>query len=375
MAKKPEKLWLVGILSGIKYIQRENSISGFKEWNLGDKEDKDLVVYDFEHPHDEAEANATFQNEAWRDKLKLALLEAQNSCKENTSEVLEKALNIFPELKSFQSFIYQAAFTGGDHKFLHSPKLFYFCQNIGNWSVLIVPKPEYIGLEQGVADIVNKKEGETLKSMTEDVYKYLEKKQPQSLWIVGVLMSSSPPGFGGLEYAQENLFGEFLNWGLGNMKDKHVFLFEFQHPHDEEKAQATVLNEAWENKVKLAFLEAQNDMNQSVFRTRSDPPGFKDETDLVLERTDKLLPELKKYQRIIFRVGKNANYQCVNSPKLFFFCQVIRNYLVVVIEPPETPEGEAEAEAEPDSLSSINLDDLQLNDDETTLSGINFFKI
>ena len=39
VAKKPETLWLVGILSGIQRIQRENLITGFREWNLGDKEE------------------------------------------------------------------------------------------------------------------------------------------------------------------------------------------------------------------------------------------------------------------------------------------------------------------------------------------------
>ena len=138
-------------------------------------------------------------------------------------------------------------------------------------------------------------------------------------------------------------------------------VFDFQHPHDEAKAKETVLNDAWTNKVKLAFLEAQIDMKVSVFRSKTDPPGFKDQTDLVLEKADKLFPELTNYQRIIFKIGDNFTYQLVNSDKIFCFCQVIGHFLVVVAEPPKAPETD-EVESEDSALSS-HLDNLQLNDE------------
>lgn len=130
------------------------------------------------------------------------------------------------------------------------------------------------------------------------------------------------------------------------------------------------MNEEWTSKVTSAFLEAQEGMDESVIRSESDPQDFKDQTDLVLEKADELFPELKNYQRIIFRIDDNISYQLIHSEKLFYFCQVIRNFLVVVVEPLKVPEGDVEAdEAELDSFFTSNLDNLQLNDKAL---GINF---
>ena len=361
-AKKPDSLWIVGISSNCVKIGFKDWISGFSQYNLGDKEDKDCVVFEFQQSHDEVEANATVLNEDWQNKVKLAFLEAQNG-REEADEIIEKADDIFSELKSYQRIIFKTE-TGGFIYVKSSPQLFSFHQFIGKYYVLIIPKPENIGLEEEVCDIVNKKGGETLKCIADIVYKHLETKQPQSLWIVGVFSGTCG------EYAKDNLFDVFFKWNLGNTKDKNLVVFDFQHPHDEAKAKETVLNDAWTNKVKLAFLEAQIDMKVSVFRSKTDPPGFKDQTDLVLEKADKLFPELTNYQRIIFRIGDNFTYKLVNSDKIFCFCQVIGHFLVVVAEPPKAPETD-EVESEDSALSS-HLDNLQLNDEPTGIVVIVF---
>ncbi len=51
----------------------------------------------------------------------------------------------------------------------------------------------------------------------------------------------------------------------------------------------------------------------------------------------------------------------MNSDKIFYFCQVIGRFLVVVVEPPKTAEAD-EVEPEDSALSS-HLDNLQLNDE------------
>ena len=72
--KKPDSYWIVCVVRGSTKASNRNSaikaINSFVNYDLGDSEDKDLVVYELEHPHDEAEAQTTVLNEAWGNKVK-----------------------------------------------------------------------------------------------------------------------------------------------------------------------------------------------------------------------------------------------------------------------------------------------------------------
>jgi len=346
-AKKPDSHWLVVVLSGCKAIGKKNLVKEFTNWDLGKAEDKDLVVLEFEKPHSKEEADETVLNEDWGNKVKLAFLEAQRG-KEKGLEILEKADELFPELKSYQRIIFKKT-DAVSHHMWHNLKLFYFYKVVGDWLVLITfdpTKPRKTGLAKEICDIVNAKGEETVKSIAESVYNHLDTKKPESLWIVGIVSGCRP-----IMIARQTFVKGFMYWKLGNKKeDKDLVVYEFQHPHDETGAKATVMNEVWINKVKLAFLEAQRG---------------KDSASQVLEKADELFPELKKYQRIIFKNYDTVSYQWWHSTKLFYFCQVIGDWLVMVIESPKTPapvepSEPVVAETTDDSLSNT-MENLQVD--------------
>ena len=148
----------------------------------------------------------------------------------------------------------------------------------GNYNIPVAkaPAPKKTGLEGEVCDIVNNKGGEPVKSIAESVYKHLEAKKPDSLWLVLVL--SGCKNIAG----KENLVKAFWDWDLGKAEDKDVVVLEFEKPHDKVDAEENVLNEDWQNKVKLAFLEAQRGNETTAVE--------------VLKKADELFIELKDYQ-------------------------------------------------------------------------------
>lgn len=350
--KKPNSLWLVLVLSGCKNIGKQNLMNAFTNWDLGKAEDKDLVVIEFEKPHDKAEAEETVLNEHWQNKVKLAFLDAQR-VKEKASEILEKADELFIELKDYQRIIFKKTDSVG-YQLWRNTSLFYFCQVVGDWLVLIVSdptKPKKTGLAKEICDIVNIKGEDTVKFIAESVYNHLEAKKPESLWIVGIVSGCRP-----ITIARQKYVKGFMYWKLGKKEDKDLVVYEFQHPHDEAEAKATVLNEVWINKLKLAFLEAQRSKKQM-------------KASEVLEKADELFPELQNYQRIIFKNYDTVSYQWWHNTKLFYFCQVVGDWLVMVIEAPvQTPAAEPASAALSDSLSNT-MDNLQINE-QSVASGI-----
>ena len=90
----------------------------------------------------------------------------------------------------------------------------------------------------------------------------------------------------------------------------------------------------------------------------------------VLEKADELFPELKKYQRIIFKNYDTVTYQWWHNMKLFYLTQVIGDWMVMVVEPPKTPKVQPEPAAAVDSSSLSNaMENLQVNQPSTL--GIN----
>lgn len=63
--KKPESLWIVGIVKNSAKRWSDTTKGGFVNWNLTLEKNVDCMVYEFEEPHDEVEAKETVLNEAW----------------------------------------------------------------------------------------------------------------------------------------------------------------------------------------------------------------------------------------------------------------------------------------------------------------------
>ena len=142
-AKKPGSFWIVGVVRGSKKKSWwESSVKPLKTFincNLGNLEDRDLVVYELEHLLDESEAQANVSNENWVNKVKLAYLQAQKE-KEKATDIHLRAAELFPELKLYQKIIFQAGdkvwWSWKDH-----PKNWYFGQVIGDWLVIVIVIP------------------------------------------------------------------------------------------------------------------------------------------------------------------------------------------------------------------------------------------
>ena len=331
-AKKPSSLWIVGVVSDSKAAQSQNTVKGFVNYDLGDSENKDLAVYEFEHPHEVDEAKATVLNDSWINKVKLAFLEAQRS-KTKAAEVLEKAAELFPELKNYQRIIFKDA-DSVSWMWKKSTPVFYFGHTIGDWFVVLIhpskppkalPTPDpssinqtptgSIDLEKEVCGIVKKKCGETVESTVDQVYQHLEARKPNSLWIV-VLVSGSK------SVRSTNVVKGFVNYDLGDKEDKDLAIYEFEHPHDEAKAKENVDNEEWCKQVESAFLEAQEESEKAKE---------------ILKNAEDIFAEIKDYQRIIFKVdGDGVSWQWKKNQGLFFFAKVIGDRLVVLVEPPKS---------------------------------------
>ena len=210
----------------------------------------------------------------------------------------------------------------------------------GNYNIPDPSKPKKTGLEGEVLDIVNKMGKEKTSSIAESVIEHLKVKKPESLWIVGVVSGSKSA-------QSQNTVKGFINYDLGSAGDKDLVVYEFQHPHDEAEAQATVLNETWGNKVKLAYLQAQRE---------------KEKAAEINEKAAGIFPELKNYQRIIFKDAESVSWSWKKNPKLFYFNDTVGDWLVVVIDAPKVPKAAAPVTS--GNLSNI-LANLQVNEPST----------
>lgn len=193
----------------------------------------------------------------------------------------------------------------------------------GNYNIPDPTKPKKTGLEGEVCDLVGKNAEDTVKSIVEEVYSHVTTKKPESLWALLVVRGSKSA-------QSQNTIKGFVNYNLGSKEDKDVIVYEFQHPPDEMEAKATFLDEAWQNKVKLAFLEAQREKEKAAD---------------IQNRAAELFPDLKKYQRIIFKKSETVSWYSKWNVKLSHFTEVVGSWLVVVFPPPEAPKAVSPSEA------------------------------
>ena len=143
-AKKPDSFWIVGVIrdstaAHFAYNSTDESITSFINYNLGTAEDRDGVVFELEHPHDEVEAKKNVLNENWVKEVKSAYLTAQME-KDEAEDIEERATQLLPELNEFQRII-----LSGDEfiwSWKSNNKLIFFCENIGDWLVVLVPAPK-----------------------------------------------------------------------------------------------------------------------------------------------------------------------------------------------------------------------------------------
>jgi len=230
----------------------------------------------------------------------------------------------------------------------------------GNYNIPDPSKPKKTGIEGEVCDIVSNNNGEKAESIAEKINQHLINKQGSKLWVVGVVKGSKAAN-------SQNLVKGFVNWDGGNAEDTDVIVYEFEHPQDEGEAKATVLNETFINKVKVAFHQAQRE---------------KEKAKEIIERAVELCPEIKDYQRIIFKDAQSVSWSWKKNPKLYYFHHVIGDWLVVLMHPPKAPAAAPAAPSPPaaqptpppsDSLAS-NMGNLQVTETNTgNNSNTNYF--